>query len=152
NAPDELVVGGPTETVETLVEACRGQGLFAKRLPVSGAFHTSLVAHATEAFAEAAHTVPFHAPVRPVLAGDRETAYGEDAAANRSALAAQITRPVDFRQRVEELYDSGHRVFVEFGPGRVLSGLVERLPARRGATGGPPGLGPAPDSAPAATR
>ena len=147
NAPDELVVGGPTSTVEKLLADCSEQGVPAQALPVAAAFHTNLVAHAVAAFGRAADAVPFHAPVRPVLAGAPDGTYGADVAANRSTLTAQITRPVDFQRRIEELYDSGHRVFVEFGPRGVLSGLVERILAGRDATVIPTDLGPTRDGA-----
>lgn len=147
NAPDELVVGGSTPTMEALVADCSEQGIPAKALPVAAAFHTSLVAHAVEAFGRVVEAVPFHEPVRPVLAGTPGAVYGEDPAANRSTLIAQIAQPVDFQRRVEELYDSGHRVFVEFGPGGVLSGLVGRILAGRDATVIPTDLGPQRDGA-----
>ncbi|MQM26748.1 type I polyketide synthase [Glycomyces albidus] len=147
NAPDELVVGGPAPVVDALAADCRGQGVPAQPLPVGAAFHTSLVAHAVETFRTAAEAVTFRAPVRPVLAGAPGAGYGEDPAANRSTLIGQITRPVDFQRRIEELYDSGHRVFVEFGPRGVLSGLVERILAGRDATVVPADPGPRHDGA-----
>lgn len=147
NAPDELVVGGPTATVEALTADCRAQDVLAQALPVAAAFHTSLVAHAVETFGRAADAVPFHAPVRPVLAGAPDGTYGEDAAANRSTLTRQITQPVDFQRRIEQLYDAGHGVFVEFGPRGVLSSLVERVLAGRAATVIPTDAGPRRDGA-----
>jgi acyl transferase domain-containing protein len=147
NAPDELVVGGPTPTMEALAADCREQGVHAQALPVAAAFHTRLVAHAVATFGRAAEAVPFHTPVRPVLAGAPDSIYGEDTAANRTTLTEQITRPVDFQRRIEELYESGHRVFVEFGPRGVLSGLVERILAGRDATIIPTDLGPQRDGA-----
>ncbi|MEU9193112.1 SDR family NAD(P)-dependent oxidoreductase [Streptomyces hundungensis] len=127
NAPDELVVGGPTEAVEELAEDCRGRRLLTHRLPVAGAFHTPLVKHAADAFAEAVASVGVLPPATPVLAGSPNARYGDDALANRRTLSEQMLLPVDFAGRVREMYADGFRVFVEFGPGQVLSRLVSRI-------------------------
>ncbi|MDA1360932.1 SDR family NAD(P)-dependent oxidoreductase [Glycomyces luteolus] len=147
NAPDELVVGGPTNAVEQMIADCSTRGVHAKALPVAAAFHTGLVAHAVGAFAEATATATFRPPVHRVLAGAPGAAYGEDADANRSTLTSQITQPVDFQRRIEELHETGHRVFVEFGPRGVLSGLVERILPGTDITVLPTDIGPQRDGA-----
>ncbi|RBM20685.1 beta keto-acyl synthase [Streptomyces sp. PT12] len=127
NAPDQIVVGGPTDSVVRLVEAAREAGVRAKRLPVSAAFHTPLVAHATEEFGRSVAQAAMGAPRQPVFANTPGAAYGADEAANRAVLTAQLTHPVAFAERVEEMYALGFRTFVEFGPSGVLGKLVERI-------------------------
>ena len=53
--------------------------------------------------------------------------YEGDAAALRARLAGQVAAPVAFRQQVEAMYEAGARVFVESGPGRVLTQLVGKI-------------------------
>ncbi|AEW98045.1 MULTISPECIES: type I polyketide synthase [Streptomycetaceae] len=132
NAPDEQVVGGPTEAVERFLDACRGDGVAARRLPVEAAFHTRLVGHAGETFAAACAEVAFAPPAVAVYADAPGARYAGDAAADRRTLAAQVRGRVDFHARVREMYDDGVRVFVEFGPRRTLAGLVRRTLAGHG--------------------
>ncbi|MFE9369690.1 SDR family NAD(P)-dependent oxidoreductase [Streptomyces sp. NPDC006711] len=127
NAPDELVVGGPTPAIESLADDCRGRDLVTHRLPVAGAFHTPLVKHAADTFARAVAAVGVPAPATPVFAGAPDASYGDDAGANVRTLSEQMLRPVDFASRVREMYADGFRVFVEFGPGQVLSRLATRI-------------------------
>ncbi|MFF7097355.1 beta-ketoacyl synthase N-terminal-like domain-containing protein [Streptomyces rubradiris] len=131
NAPDEQVVAGPTPAVETFLDSCRAAGVGALRLPVGAAFHTPLVAPARAPFADACAQVPFAAPTVAVHAGADGARYGEDGDAARATLVDQLTAPVDFAARLRELHDDGVTVFVEFGPRRILAGLVRRTLAGR---------------------
>ncbi|GAA0899185.1 MULTISPECIES: type I polyketide synthase [Streptomyces violaceusniger group] len=126
NAPDQIVVGGATGEVRKLVAAAGEAGLKASLLPVSAAFHTPFVEHALDSFRTHVEAVEMHEPRGQVFANTRGVAYGDDIAANRQALAEQLVHPVDFATRVEEMYESGFRVFVEFGPKGLLTGLVRR--------------------------
>ncbi|WP_212909401.1 type I polyketide synthase [Streptomyces sp. TS71-3] len=126
NAPDEHALGGPTPAVTRFLAWCAARDLHAARLPVAAAFHTRHVAHATDAFAAACGTTAFGTPAVPVYANTSGAAYGTDPAANRATLVAQLGHPVDFASRVQEMYADGVRVFVEFGPRRTLTSLVER--------------------------
>ncbi|MEU6484543.1 SDR family NAD(P)-dependent oxidoreductase [Streptomyces sp. NPDC046887] len=126
NAPDELVIGGPTAAVEAFEEQCRDRGVAVHRLPVAGAFHTPLMRSSARAFAEAVARVRVLPPRVPVFAGAPDARYGPDPDANRRTLGEQMLRPVDFAGRVRQLYADGYRVFVEFGPKQVLTRLVHR--------------------------
>ncbi|GHG53608.1 type I polyketide synthase [Streptomyces griseocarneus] len=126
NAPDEQVVGGPTPEVERFVRHCAERSVPVRRLPVAAAFHTPHIAFARDSFAAACAEADFGVPAVPVLAGAAGAAYGPDPGTNRRTITEQLCRPVDFAGRVREMYDDGVRVFVEFGPKRVLTGLVER--------------------------
>ncbi|HEX6347096.1 SDR family NAD(P)-dependent oxidoreductase [Umezawaea sp.] len=119
NSPAQTVVSGPTADVEAAVESLRANGFSAKRIKVACAFHSPLVASAGEAFAEALTDV--RAPELPVWSNRTAAVYPEDV---RAELAAQIGSPVRFADQVEAMYAHGARVFVEAGPGSVLSGLV----------------------------
>ncbi|MFC6064319.1 type I polyketide synthase [Streptomyces ochraceiscleroticus] len=127
NAPDDHTVGGPTAAVRRFVEWCADRDLTVRELPVAAAFHTAHVGHAAEAFGAACAEVDFGPPDLPVHANTTGAAYGQDAAHNRRTLVQQLQQPVDFAAGVEAMYADGIRVFVEFGPGRTLTGLVERI-------------------------
>ncbi|WP_105968938.1 type I polyketide synthase [Streptomyces geranii] len=131
NAPDQVVVGGATDAVERLVEAADTAGIRALRLPVSAAFHTPFVAHAVDAFGRQVAGAHILEPRRPVFANSPGAAYGSDVNANRRTLVDQLVQPVQFADRVEEMYAAGFRTFVEFGPKGVLTQLVHRILGER---------------------
>ncbi|TKT10084.1 type I polyketide synthase, partial [Streptomyces galbus] len=131
NAPDQIVVGGATDAVERFVAAAGEAGVRALRLPVSAAFHTPFVGHAVEAFGRAVADAEIREPRRPVYANSPGAAYGSDAEANRRTLVDQLVKPVEFAERVEEMYAAGFRTFVEFGPKNVLTKLVDRILGER---------------------
>ncbi|MGM1064039.1 SDR family NAD(P)-dependent oxidoreductase [Saccharothrix sp. Mg75] len=124
NSPKQTVVSGPTGAVASAVELLRAAGWSAKPLPVACAFHSPLVAGAGEVFRRVLDGMPLRAPELPVWANRTADTYPASADAVRDGLAAQIGAPVRFAEQVEAMHAAGVRVFVEVGPGRVLSGLV----------------------------
>ncbi|MGQ4615283.1 SDR family NAD(P)-dependent oxidoreductase [Nocardia sp. R7R-8] len=126
NAPDQVVVGGGAEGIAAVVARCGERGVATRALPVSGAFHTPYVAHATAAFATAVAEVHIGAPDAPVFANTPGVRYGDDVAANRAVLTEQLGKPVEFVAALTAMRDAGCTVFVEFGPKQVLTSLVRR--------------------------
>ncbi|MCX4814621.1 SDR family NAD(P)-dependent oxidoreductase [Streptomyces sp. NBC_01239] len=127
NSPRQTVISGPTEAVATAIRLLRETGLGAKRIPVACAFHSPLVAGAGERFAQALAQRPFFTLEFPVWSNRTAAPYGDDADAVRSELAAQIGSPVGFVAEIEAMYEAGARVFVEAGPGSVLTRLVGQI-------------------------
>ncbi|MDX3753426.1 polyketide synthase, partial [Streptomyces sp. AK08-02] len=127
NSPKQTVISGPTEAVDEAVRVLRAAGLGAKRIPVACAFHSPLVAGAGERFATALAQQPVHAPEFTVWSNRTAAPYGADADAVRAELAAQIGAPVGFVAQIEAMYEAGARVFVEAGPGSVLTRLVGQI-------------------------
>ncbi|MGX1273636.1 acyl transferase domain-containing protein/acyl carrier protein [Streptomyces phaeoluteigriseus] len=131
NSPRQTVVSGPTDAVAEAVGLLREAGLRARRIPVACAFHSPLVAGAGDRFAEALAARPVHAPEFPVWSNRTAAPYSADADAVRAELAAQIGAPVSFTEQIEAMYEAGARVFVEAGPGSVLTGLVGQILGER---------------------
>ncbi|MER6358646.1 SDR family NAD(P)-dependent oxidoreductase [Streptomyces sp. NPDC001634] len=127
NAPRQTVVSGPTEDIADAVRLLREAGFGAKRIPVACAFHSPLVAGAGDRFAEALACRTVHPPEFPVWSNRTAQPYGDDADAIRTELAAQIGAPVGFVAQIEAMYEAGARVFVEAGPGFVLTRLVTQI-------------------------
>ncbi|MBW2255322.1 MAG: acyltransferase domain-containing protein, partial [Deltaproteobacteria bacterium] len=133
NHPQQGVISGSAEGVERALEALAKAGLSGTRLRVSAAFHSALVADARAPFEDALQQIPFHAPRIPVYSTVTAAPYPAEKEAARRLLAEQIITPVDWVGVVEALYDRGVRTFLECGPHGVLSGLVSRTLADRGA-------------------
>ncbi|KOV87437.1 polyketide synthase [Streptomyces sp. NRRL WC-3618] len=127
NSPKQTVISGPTEAVDEAVRLLRAAGLGAKRIPVACAFHSPLVAGAGERFAAVLAQQPLRAPEFTVWSNRTAAPYGADADAVRAELAAQIGAPVAFVAQIEAMYEAGARIFVEAGPGSVLTRLVGQI-------------------------
>ncbi|MFE0103730.1 SDR family NAD(P)-dependent oxidoreductase [Streptomyces sp. NPDC059009] len=127
NAPQQTVVSGPTDAVARAVEKLTGAGFGARPLPVACAFHSPLVAGAVPRFAERLAAQRVRTPEFPVWSNLTGTRYPSAPDDVRGHLAEQIGAPVRFAEQIEAMYDAGARVFVEAGPGTVLTGLVGKV-------------------------
>lgn len=127
NAPGQIVISGSREAVRRAVEEARDHGARkAVELPVSGAFHSPLMAPAAARLAEALAAVELReARIQVVANVDAAPVSGPDAI--RSRLLAQLTAPVRWTACVERLRELGAGRFVEPGPGAVLTGLLKRI-------------------------
>ncbi|WP_353347990.1 ACP S-malonyltransferase [Oceaniserpentilla sp. 4NH20-0058] len=127
NSPGQLVIAGNKEAVERAVDACKENG--AKRamlLPVSGPFHSALMAPAADEFAQFLEGFDVKNPSVPVLQNATNT-FEQDAQQIRLNLVKQIASPVRWTQSVLQLADKGVENLVEVGPGKVLTGLNKRI-------------------------
>jgi [acyl-carrier-protein] S-malonyltransferase len=122
NAPDQVVLAGPLDALGAAAEDLRARGLRAKRLPVSGAFHSPAMAPAADALREALARVTIGRPTIPVVSGMTAMPFTDP----RAELVAALTRPVRWVALLRALEWRGIDRFVEAGPGGVLTGLVRR--------------------------
>ena len=128
NGPRQAVISGPTAPVEAAVAVLEADGVKAKLLPVACAFHSPLVALAGDLLAEQVAQVTVAAPSFPVWSNVTAEPYpAGDADAVGSLLASQVTAGVRFVDQIESMYAEGVRVFVEAGPGRVLTQQVAAI-------------------------
>jgi len=95
-------------------------------LTVAGAFHTPLMASAKVGLREALAGVAFAEPRTPVISNITATPL-PGAAAIPDELVEQVTSPVLWAASVEAMRDAGVTTLIEFGPGRVLTGLARRI-------------------------
>lgn len=122
NSPTQTVLSGPEEAVEEASGLAAARGVRAKRLPVSGAFHSPAMAAAVPPFRDALAEIEVRPPRVTVISGVTANPFDDI----RGRLAEALVRPVRWRAVVATLGRAGVRHFVETGPGRVLSGLVRR--------------------------
>ncbi|MEU5726444.1 type I polyketide synthase [Micromonospora sp. NPDC047738] len=122
NGPEQTVVAGPVQAVEEFCAEARQAGLGATRLNVSHAFHSPLVAPAAAAFAERLAAEDFGPVGRPVVSTVTGEVLGPDTDIP-ALLHRQITDAVLFQQAVT-VAAKDIDLFVEVGPGHVLTGLA----------------------------
>jgi [acyl-carrier-protein] S-malonyltransferase len=125
NCPGQIVVSGENAAVDRLIEEAAARGARKTvKLRVSGAFHSPLVARAAERLRPALSKATWREPAPPFMS--TVSAKIEDAQRIGSLLVDQLTGPVRFTQAVRGLVKDGVEMFVEIGPGQVLSGLLRR--------------------------
>ncbi|WP_029651496.1 type I polyketide synthase [Methylocystis sp. SB2] len=127
NAPDQTIIAGPIAAIDAAVKALSGEDVRVKRLPVTAAFHCNAMAGAQAALAAELGSVTFRAPTIKVFSNTTGDRYPEEPSEIRALLARHIVEPLRFVDEIERLYAAGARVFIEAGPGQVLSGLVGRI-------------------------
>ncbi|MGH3670082.1 MAG: type I polyketide synthase, partial [Pseudonocardiaceae bacterium] len=131
NAPRQTVISGPTPAVQQALGRLHQAGLNGTPIRVACAFHSPLIAAATPRFATDLEGHPITTPRLPVWSNTTATPYPTEAIAIRATLATHVTEPVRFVEQIEAMYAAGVRVFVETGPGRVLTHLVSTILADR---------------------
>ena len=128
NTPGQVVISGEVPAVERAMELAKAAGAKrAIRLNVSGAFHSPLMAVARQGLAYALEQAQLRDPVFPVYANVNAEPV-RSAADARRLLLEQLTAPVKWTQVIERLAgDYPAALYVEMGPGNVLSGLVKKI-------------------------
>jgi len=127
NSPHQIVIAGELKACQRAVEEARAKG--AKRaiiLKVSGAFHSQLMAQAGKNLARELENYELKNAVIPVV-----TNYNAKPATSREeirkALVSQIGSPVLWEDSIKEMLQRGVEIFIEVGPGKVLTGLLSRI-------------------------
>ncbi len=153
NFSRQTVVACTAQAGPELVEKLTAAGGDCRKLRVSGAFHSPLMAPAAEAVKKKVSQLNFEAPEIPLYANATAKVYGSPAAtkipastANPETLAfaynpespassdnpadlivEQITHPVQWKKTIENMISDGFDTFIEVGAGRALSGLIRKI-------------------------
>lgn len=127
NSPEQSVISGSVAGVNKVCELAKEAG--AKRalpLNVSGAFHSPFMESARESLATAIKETPFSRPSCPIYQNVDALPH-TDPEEIRDNLIKQLTAPVRWTQTVLNMHKDGAETFVEYGPGKVLQGLIKRI-------------------------
>lgn len=126
NSPGQVVIAGSATSVAEAGERLKAEGAKVIALPVSAPFHSSLMLPAEEQLTPYLAESDFADPRVPIFT-NVDAAPVRTANEARDALRRQVSRPVKWQQSVQAMIDDGVELFVEIGPGRVLSGLIARI-------------------------
>lgn len=127
NSPGQIVIAGNKEAVERAMVLCKEAG--AKRalpLPVSVPSHCALMQPAADKLAEQLNTITFNNSDIKVV-NNVDVKVENDAEAIKQALIRQLYSPVRWTETIQFFAAQGVTESYEFGPGKVLSGLVKRI-------------------------
>ncbi|MFZ0912714.1 MAG: SDR family NAD(P)-dependent oxidoreductase [Candidatus Korobacteraceae bacterium] len=135
NSGQQSVIGGASKAVGQAMEIFLQAGYNVVPLPVSHAFHTSIVAPASEPLREMLSHLNIQPPRVPVIANVNGEFYptGSNVVPQMlDLLALQVASPVQFVKGLQTLYNAGARIFVEVGPKKALQGFAEEVLGERG--------------------
>jgi len=122
NSPQQVVLSGDRGAFADASAAAKELGLRPMELPVTGAFHSPMMAEAVPEFEAALAGVEIGTPRVTVLSAVTAAPFDDV----RAQLAQALTMPVRWRETLIAMHERGAERFVEVGPGRVLTGLVKR--------------------------
>lgn len=126
NCPGQIVISGDVEAVKKAVSLLKDEGCrLAKMLPVSGAFHSSLMQSAYDGLKDGLESLDISDPNCPIYS-NYTAEPTMDPQEIRSNVLNQLLNPVLWTQTLENMSQNGADEFVEVGPGKVLQGLVKR--------------------------
>ena len=127
NCPGQIVISGAKENINKAMELAKAAGASrAIPLQVSGAFHSPLMIPAIEPMAAIVRATPFKDPTIPVVANVTALPLTK-ADAVKEELINQLTKPVQWQRSIEYMVGQGMGMFIEMGPGKVLTGLIKRI-------------------------
>lgn len=127
NCPGQVVIAGKVQAVEKAVEMLKAAG--AKRavmLPVSAPFHSTLMKPAAAQLAVELENIAVHDAVIPVVA-NVDGKIVTTGSTIKKLLVEQAASPVKWEDCVAEMTNYGADLFVEVGPGKVLSGFTKKI-------------------------
>ncbi len=130
NSAAQQVLSGSKDAIAQAAEVAKELGI--KRaipLATAGAFHSPFMAPAREKLAPVLDTITFHSPKFPVLSNVTGKPHASDPAAIKALMLEQVTGTTNWAADVAAAKELGCTIFVEFGPGKVLSGLIKKIDA-----------------------
>ncbi|WP_433208453.1 type I polyketide synthase [Nocardia sp. CA-107356] len=130
NAAKSCVLSGPVEVVDAIADDLTDAGIPFRRLAVSRAFHSRMTDTCLDGLREQFDRIPLHPPNIPFASNVTGTWITDEQATSPDYWVEQTRRTVRFADGLATVFASGPNVVVELGPGRALSRLAQRDPAR----------------------
>ncbi|AZA84416.1 erythronolide synthase [Chryseobacterium lactis] len=125
NAPTQCVIAGSTPAINKLLDVLKQEGISAKKLEVACAFHSPLLAKSKGLYADVLKDVSFSEMQIPVWSNTTATVYPTQPSEIKERLTDHLVQPVRYVEQLQAMYNDGARIFIEVGPGKVLTGLTK---------------------------
>lgn len=125
NAPGQIVAAGDQAALEVLAQLVQQQKGRAIALNVSGPFHSSLLASVAEKIRGELTQIELREPCIPVISNVTADYYVQNQISD--LLASQVCHAVLWEQSIRRLLADGVDLFIELGPGKVLTGLLKKI-------------------------
>jgi len=128
NSPAQVVLTGAKEALQKAAELAKRKGAkLIVPLNVSGPWHSRFMAEAKDKMKDALQECPVACPTVPVVSNVTGDVYPDDAETIRRNLVEQLVSPVLWASSMNRLIQSGHRQFLEVGPGKILTGMMKDI-------------------------
>lgn len=124
NAPGQCVVAGSTKAINTLMEVLKQERISAKKLEVACAFHSPLLAKSKGLYETVLKDIPFQEMQIPVWSNTTAETYPAAPSEIKERLTDHLVQPVRYVEEIQAMYNDGARIFIEVGPGKILTGLT----------------------------
>lgn len=126
NGPGQIVIAGSAVAVSAASDKLKTAGARVMPLPVSAPFHSSLMRPAQEKLSPFLKQLHMQDPRFPIMTNvDAKNISTASEAVD--TLTRQVSAAVRFEASVLLLVEQGVQLFVEIGPGTVLTGLIKRI-------------------------
>ncbi len=131
NSDKQIVLSGAREALDTTIEKLNKSGGNVRivKLPVSAPFHSSILRPIESLLAKKLELLNIRKPHIPTVANYHAEVYGS-VEEIRSILPKQAYSVVQWKASIDKMLQRGVSVFVECGPGKVLSGLIKQINRR----------------------
>ena len=130
NGPSQCVASGPVEAIERLAAALAARGVDSRRLQIDVAAHSAMLEPILEPFAGFVATLRLQAPKIPYVSNVTGAWITAAEATDPHYWVRHLRQTVRFSDGIHQLTQESYRLFLEVGPGRTLSTLVKRHPAK----------------------
>ncbi len=127
NSHKQTVLAGTSLGVTSFMKKLSEKNIAYKELQVACAFHSPLLKKSEKLFADVLKDVQFKKPSVLVWSNTTAESYPTEGKEIKERLAEHLVSPVYFTKEVENMYAAGAKIFIETGPGRVLTGLVQSI-------------------------
>ncbi len=126
NTPQQIVVAGEVEGINKLYNLLSEKKIKSIKLNVSGAFHSSLMNDAQKIFSQTLDKIDINNALTPIVMNYDAKPHIEKKEILEN-LKLQINHPVLWEDSINYIAENDVEIFIELGPGKVLSGMVKRI-------------------------
>ena len=126
NCPGQIVISGTAAGIDRAAALSPSRGIRGRRLQVAGAFHSELMRSAVGPINDMLRDIEFREPLFPIadnVTGEMTT----DPEILRSNLESHVVSAVRWDESIRALGRAGMKTYLEIGPGKVLSGLINKI-------------------------
>ena len=126
NSLGQVILSGKNNNLENFAKILKEKKIKNIKLPVSAPFHCKLMKNATSKMQNIINEQELNFPKVKVVSNvtAKEYTSGDEI---KNLLIKQIESPVRWRESIEYMISQGTKIFIEIGPGKVLSGLIKRI-------------------------
>ncbi|SMC90225.1 polyketide-type polyunsaturated fatty acid synthase PfaA [Desulfocicer vacuolatum DSM 3385] len=127
NSPIQNVISGSVDAIDKAVAAITAQRIPIKKIPVTAAFHTNAMDSISTNLEKSLKKITLNKPDIKVFSNATSQPYPHKNDEILNHIKNHGSQAVRFEKMIQNMYDAGARLFIEVGPGRVLTGLVKAI-------------------------